>query len=193
MITAINEYAQQATTVVILPVEDTQDMFSISFIKQGNPTRIIGQMRLTASDALELVNEEDAVNESICVFDRIVLIDTLRRHLSAMKNTESDINSVFVNGRAVSVKLLLTTNGVEETITAIFDRDNEELILQPGNIEDAKPSFAQWQIKGDYIHLDKETINKIQLNLKLNHLERTDPECLIAAFCDFYDYIQETK
>lgn len=98
-----------------------------------------------------------------------------------------------MNGRAVSVKLLLTTNGVEETMTAIFDRDNEELILQPGNIEDAKPSFAQWQIKGDYIHLDKETINKIQLNLKLNHLERADPECLIAAFCDFYDYIQETK
>ena len=110
-----------------------------------------------------------------------------------MKVTKSDLIDVFANGRATSVKLLLTTNDVEETMTAIFDRDNEELILQPGNIEDAKQSFAQWQIEGDYIYLDKDTINKIQLNLKLNHLERTDPECLIAAFCDFYDYIQETK
>ena len=110
-----------------------------------------------------------------------------------MKVTKSDIIDVFANGRATSVKLLLTTNDVEEIMTAIFDRDNEEIILQPGNIDDAKQSFAQWQVEGDYIHLDKETISKIQLNLKLNHLERTDPECLIAAFCDFYDYIQETK
>ena len=132
-------------------------------------------------------------NNIIAILDRVVLIDTLRRHLSSMRTTKSDIIDIFANGRTISAKLQLSTPTANEVMTAIFDRDNEELIIQPENIEDAKMTFAPWQIKDEYVHLDKETIDKIKLNLKLNHLKRTDPECLIAAFCDMYDYIQETK
>ena len=191
MLDLIKAFNSGADTIVVAPISEN-NLYQVAFFKEGGKSPF-GVVSVSADDCLEFIQDKELDSSIVAILDRVTLIDTLRRHLSAMKNTKSDIIDVFVNGRAVSVKLLLTTNGVEETMTAIFDRDNEELILQPGNIEDAKPSFAQWQIKGDYIHLDKETINKIQLNLKLNHLERADPECLIAAFCDFYDYIQETK
>lgn len=192
MLDLLKLFSRDADTTVVTPVQDNNNLYQAVFFKDG-ADKPFGAVSLAVSDCYEFIQDKELDNNIISILDRIVLIDALRRHLSAMKVTKSDIIDVFANGRATSVKLLLTTNDVEEIMTAIFDRDNEELILQPGNIEDAKQSFAQWQVEGDYIYLDKETINKIQLNLKLNHLERTDPECLIAAFCDFYDYIQETK
>lgn len=192
MLDLLKLFSLEADTTVVTPVQDNNNLYQAVFFKDG-VDKPFGAVSLAVSDCYEFIQDKELDNTLISILDRIVLIDALRKHLSAMKVTKSDIIDVFANGRATSVKLLLTTNDVEETMTAIFDRDNEELILQPGNIEDAKQSFAQWQVEGEYIHLDKDTINKIQLNLKLNHLERTDPECLIAAFCDFYDYIQETK
>ena len=192
MLDLLKSFGHEADIVVVASSPTNDNLYQAVFFKKGND-KPFGSISLAINDCLEFIQDKELDNKIISILDRIVLIDTLRKHLSAMKVTRSDIIDIFTNGRAISVKLLLTTNGVEETMTTIFDRDNEELILQPGNIEDAKPSFEYYQIKGDYIHLDKETINKIQLNLKLNHLERTDPECLIAAFCDFYDYIQETK
>lgn len=191
MLDLIKAFNSGADTTVIAPISEN-NLYQVAFFKESGKSPF-GVVSVSADDCLEFIQDKELDNSIVAILDRVILIDSLRRHLSAMKNIKSDIIDVFVNGRTVSVKLLLITNGAEEIMTAIFDRDNEELILQPGNIEDAKQSFAQWQIKGDYIHLDKETINKIQLNLKLNHLERTDPECLIAAFCDMYEYMQETK
>lgn len=191
MLNLIKAFNSGADAVVVAPISEN-NLYQVAFFKEGGKSPF-GVVSVSADDCLEFIQDKELDNSIVAILDRVVLIDILRRHLSAMKTTKSDIADVFANGRTISVKLLLTANGVEEFMTAIFDRDNEELILQPGNIEDAKQSFAQWQIKGDYIHLDKDTINKIQLNLKFNHLERTDPECLIAAFCDIYDYIQETK
>lgn len=192
MLDLLRLFSREADTTVVTPGPFDNNLYHAVFFKDG-ADKPFGTVSLAVSDCYEFIQDKELDNTIISILDRIVLIDALRRHLSAMKTTKSDIIDIFANGRATSVKLLLTTNDAEETMTAIFDRDNGELILQPGNIEDARPSFEYYQIKGDYTHLDKETINKIQLNLKLNHLERTDPECLIAAFCDFYDYIQETK
>lgn len=191
MLDLIKAFNSGADAVVVAPISEN-NLYQVAFFKEGGKSPF-GVVSVSADDCLEFIQDKELDNSIVAILDRVVLIDILRRHLSAMKTTKSDIVDVFANGRTISVKLLLTANGVEEFMTAIFDRDNEELILQPGNIEDAKPSFEYYQIKGDYIHIDKETIDKIKLNLKLNHLERTDPECLIAAFCDFYDYIQETK
>lgn len=191
MLDLIKAFNSGADAVVVAPISEN-NLYQVAFFKEGGKSPF-GVVSVSADDCLEFIQDKELDNSIIAILDRVVLIDILRRHLSAMKTTKSDIADVFANGRTISVKLLLTANGVEEFMTAIFDRDNEELILQPGNIEDAKPSFEYYQIKGDYIHIDKETIDKIKLNLKLNHLERTDPECLIAAFCDFYDYVQETK
>lgn len=192
MLDLLKLFSREADTTVVTPGPFDNNLYQAVFFKDG-ADKPFGTVSLAVNDCYEFIQDKELDNTIISILDRVVLIDALRRHLSAMKTTKSDIIDVFANGRATSVKLLLTTNDVEETMTAIFDRDNEELILQPGNIDDAKQSFAQWQVEGEYIHLDKDTINKIQLNLKLNHLERTDPECLIAAFCDFYGYIQETK
>lgn len=192
MLDLLKSFSLEADTTVVAPAPVNENLYQAVFFREGTD-KPFGSISLAVNDCYEFIQDKELDSKVISILDRIILIDTLRRHLSAMKVTKSDIIDVFANGRATSVKLLLTTNDVEETMTAIFDRDNEEIILQPGNIDDAKKSFAQWQVEGDYIHLDKETVSKIQLNLKLNHLERTDPECLIAAFCDFYDYIQETK
>ena len=192
MLDLLKLFSREADTTVVTPGPFDNNLYQAIFFKDGSD-KPFGTVSLAVSDCYEFIQDKELDNNIISILDRVVLIDALRRHLSAMKTTKSDIIDVFANGRATSVKLLLTTNDIEEAMTAIFDRDNEVLILQPGNIDDAKQSFAQWQVEGEYIHLDKDTIGKIQLNLKLNHLERTDPECLIAAFCDFYDYIQETK
>lgn len=192
MLDLLKLFSREADTTIVAPVQDNNNLYQAVFFKDG-AYKPFGAVSLAVSDCYEFMQDKELNSNIISILDRVVLVDALRRHLSAMKVTKSDIIDVFANGRATSVKLLLTTNNVEEIMMAIFDRDNEELILQPGNIDDAKQSFAQWQVESEYIHLDKDTINKIQLNLKLNHLERTDPECLIAAFCDFYDYIQETK
>lgn len=191
MLNLIELFSSEADTSIVMPSDANNELYQVAFIKEGKDAPF-GVVSLTVNDCYEFMNEK-LDNNIIAILDRVVLIDTLRRHLSSMRTTKSDIVDVFANGRTISVKLLLTNNNVEEFMTAIFDRDNEELILQPGNIEDAKPSFEYYQIKDGYVHLDKDTIDKVKLNLKLNHLERTDPECLIAAFCDFYDYIQETK
>lgn len=192
MLDLLKLFSREADTTVVMPGPFDNNLYQAVFFKDG-ADKPFGTVSLAVSDCYEFIQDKELDNTIISILDRIVLIDALRRHLSAMKTTKSDIIDVFANGRATSVKLLLTTKGVEETLTAIFDRDNEELILHPDNIEVARQSFYQPQIKGDYVHLDKDTISKLQVNLKLNHLERTDPECLIAAFCDFYDYIQETK
>lgn len=192
MLDLLKLFSREADTTVVTPGPFDNNLYQAVFFKDG-VDKPFGTVSLAVSDCYEFIQDKELDNTIISILDRIVLIDALRRHLSAMKTTKSDIIDVFANGRATSVKLLLTTKDVEETLTAIFDRDNEELILHPDNIEVARQSFYQPQIKGDYVHLDKDTISKLQVNLKLNHLERTDPECLIAAFCDFYDYIQETK
>ena len=192
MLDLLKLFSREADTTVVTPGPFDNNLYQAVFFKNG-ADKPFGTVSLAVSDCYEFIQDKELDNTIISILDRIVLIDALRRHLSAMKTTKSDIIDVFANGRATSVKLLLTTKGVEETLTAIFDRDNEELILHPDNIEVARQSFYQPQIKGDYVHLDKDTISKLQVNLKLNHLERTDPECLIASFCDFYDYIQETK
>ena len=192
MLDLLKSFSLEADTIVVAPAPVNENLYQAVFFREGTD-KPFGSVSLVVNDCYEFIQDKELDSKVISILDRVVLIDALRRHLSAMKVTKSDIIDVFANGRTTSVKLLLTTNDVEETMTAIFDRDNEELILHPGNIEDAKPSFEYYQINGDYIHINKDTINKIQLNLKLNHLERTDSECLIAAFCDFYDYIQETK
>lgn len=193
MLELLKMFSLEADTTVVMPAEPENNLYRAVFIKD-NADRPFGTVAISVEDCYELIRDKEALsNDIISILDRVVLIDALRKHLSAMKTIKSDIVDVFANGRVLSVKLLLNTPDEQETMTAIFDRDNEELILQPSKIEDAKGSFAPWQIKVDSVHLDKETINQIQMNLKLNHLKRSDPECLIAAYCDIYDYIQETK
>lgn len=191
MLNLIELFSSEADTSIVMPSDANNELYQIAFIKEGKDAPF-GVVSLTVNDCYEFMNEK-LDNNIIAILDRVVLIDTLRRHLSSMRTTKSDIIDVFANGRTISAKLQLSTPTANEVMTAIFDRDNEELIIQPENIEDAKMTFAPWQIKDEYVHLDKETIKEIQLNLKLNHLKRTDPECLIAAFCDMYEYIQETK
>ena len=191
MLDLIKAFNSGADDVVVAPISEN-NLYQVAFFKEGGKSPF-GVVSVSADDCLEFIQDKELDNSIVAILDRVVLIDILRRHLSAMKTTKSDIVDVFANGRTISAKLQLSTPTANEVMTAIFDRDNEELIIQPENIEDAKMTFAPWQIKDEYVHLDKETIKEIQLNLKLNHLKRTDPECLIAAFCDIYDYIQETK
>lgn len=193
MLELLKMFSLEADTTVVMPAEPGNNLYRAVFIKDS-ADRPFGTVAISVEDCYELIRDKEALsNDIISILDRVVLIDALRKHLSAMKTIKSDIVDVFANGRVLSVKLLLNTPDEQETMTAIFDRDNEELILQPSKIEDAKGSFAPWQIKGDNVHLDKETISQIQVNLKLNHLKRSDPECLLSAYCDIYDYIQETK
>ena len=191
MLNLIELFSSEADTSIVMPSDANNELYQVAFIKEGKDTPF-GVVSLTVNDCYEFMNEKLDSN-IIAILDRVVLIDTLRRHLSSMRTTKSDIIDVFANGRTISAKLQLSTPTANEVMTAIFDRDNEELIIQPENIEDANMTFAPWQIKDEYVHLDKETIKEIQLNLKLNHLKRTDPECLIAAFCDMYEYMQENK
>ena len=191
MLDLIKAFNSGADAVVVAPISEN-NLYQVAFFKEGGKSPF-GVVSVSADDCLEFIQDKELDNSIVAILDRVVLIDILRRHLSAMKTTKSDIVDVFANGRTISAKLQLSTPTANEVMTAIFDRDNEELIIQPENIEDAKMTFAPWQIKDEYVHLDKETIKEIQLNLKLNHLKRTDPECLIAAFCDMYEYMQETK
>ena len=191
MLNLIELFSSEADTSIVMPSDANNELYQVAFIKEGKDTPF-GVVSLTVNDCYEFMNEKLDSN-IIAILDRVVFIDTLSRHLSSMRTTKSDIIDVFANGRTISAKLQLSTPTANEVMTAIFDRDNEELIIQPENIEDANMTFAPWQIKDEYVHLDKETIKEIQLNLKLNHLKRTDPECLIAAFCDMYEYMQENK
>lgn len=191
MLNLIELFSSEADTSIVMPSDANNELYQVAFIKEGKDAPF-GVVSLTVNDCYEFMNEK-LDNNIIAILDRVVLIDALRRHLSSMRTTKSDIIDVFANGRTISAKLQLSTPTANEVMTAIFDRDNEELIIQPENIEDAKMTFAPWQIKDECVHLDKETIDKIKLNLKLNHLKRTDPECLIAAFCDMYEYMQESK
>lgn len=191
MLDLIKAFNSGADAVVVAPISEN-NLYQVAFFKEGGKSPF-GVVSVSADDCLEFIQDKELDNSIVAILDRVVLIDILRRHLSAMKTTKSDIADVFANGRTISVKLQLSTPTANEVMTVIFDRDNEELIVQPENIEDAKMTFAPWQIKDEYVHLDKETIKEIQLNLKLNHLKRTDPECLIAAFCDMYEHMQESK
>ena len=192
MLDLIKMFSLEADTTIVSPGAIETNIYQIVFFKDGEE-KPFGSVSISVEDCCEFIQDKELDNDTISILDRVVLIDTLRKYLLAMKTTQSSIIDVFANGRVVSAKLQLSAPTANEVIVAIFDRDNEEMIIQPENIEDAMVSFTPQQIKDEYVHLDKETIDKIQLNLKLNHLKRTDSECLLAAFCDIYQYMQESK
>lgn len=182
MINVINEFAQKADGVVITPKEDNEEMFSISFMKGTEESPVIAeQMMLTYADALEMVNNEEVTEHSLCLFDRLVTLSNLRDAFRNMKQSSPELVDIFVNGRVLSIKLSVKTATCEEYLTCILDRDNDNMTLQlvGGNERD--------------LEIGPDDVKDIRTQIKLDGLTMGDHETLLNSLINIYDYIQETK
>ena len=182
MITVINEFAQKADGVVIIPKDDNEEMFSISFMKGTAENPVIAeQMMLAYADALEMANSEEATTESLCIFDRLVALSNLRDAFRHLKQSTPELVDIFVNGRVLSIKLSVKTAALEEYLTCILDRDSDILTLQLVGEKERD------------LEIDPATIRDIKTKIKLDGLTMGDHETLLNSLINIYDYIQETK
>lgn len=182
MITVINEFAQKADGVVIIPKDDNEEMFSISFMKGTAENPVIAeQMMLAYTDALEMANSEEVTTESLCIFDRLVALSNLRDAFRNMKQSKPELIDIFVNGRVLSIKLSVKAGDNEEHLTCITDRDSDTLVLQLVGEQERE------------LEIDSDNAKDIRARIKLSGLNMGDHETLLNSLINIYDYIQETK